>query len=29
MTAEQYLQGHQEVFDKEREAGSVPPIPER
>jgi raffinose/stachyose/melibiose transport system substrate-binding protein len=29
MTAEQYLQGHQEVFDKERAAGSVPPIPER
>jgi raffinose/stachyose/melibiose transport system substrate-binding protein len=29
MTAEQYLQGHQEVFDKEREAGAVPPIPER
>src|SRR5215204_2713372 len=29
MTAEDYLQGHQEVFDKEREAGAVPPIPER
>jgi raffinose/stachyose/melibiose transport system substrate-binding protein len=29
MTAEEYLQGHQEVFDKEREAGAVPPIPER
>ena len=29
MTAEEYLQGHQEVFDKEREAGAVPPIPAR
>jgi len=29
MTAEEYLQGHQEVFDKERQAGSVPPIPAR
>jgi raffinose/stachyose/melibiose transport system substrate-binding protein len=29
MTAEDYLQGHQEIFDKEREAGAVPPIPER
>ena len=29
MTAEQYLQGIREVFDKEREAGAVPPIPER
>jgi raffinose/stachyose/melibiose transport system substrate-binding protein len=29
MTAEEYLQGHQEIFDTEREAGTVPPIPER
>jgi len=29
MTAEAYLQGHQEIFDAEREAGTVPPIPER
>ncbi len=29
MTAEEYLQGHQEKFDTEREAGAVPPIPER
>jgi raffinose/stachyose/melibiose transport system substrate-binding protein len=29
MTAEEYLQGHQEKFDAEREAGAVPPIPER
>ena len=29
MTAEEYLQGHQEIFDQEREAGAVPPIPER
>jgi raffinose/stachyose/melibiose transport system substrate-binding protein len=29
ITAEEYLQGHQEVFDSEREAGVVPPIPER
>jgi raffinose/stachyose/melibiose transport system substrate-binding protein len=29
MTAEQYLQGHQERFDAEREAGAVPPIPAR
>jgi raffinose/stachyose/melibiose transport system substrate-binding protein len=29
MTAEAYLQGHQEIFDAEREAGAVPPIPER
>jgi raffinose/stachyose/melibiose transport system substrate-binding protein len=29
MTAEEYLQGHQEIFDKERAAGAVPPIPER
>jgi raffinose/stachyose/melibiose transport system substrate-binding protein len=29
MTAEEYLQGHQEIFDAEREAGTVPPIPER
>ena len=29
MTAEEYLQGHQEIFDAEREAGAVPPIPER
>jgi raffinose/stachyose/melibiose transport system substrate-binding protein len=29
MTAEEYLQGHQEIFDTEREAGAVPPIPER
>ncbi len=29
ITAEEYLQGHQEVFDAEREAGAVPPIPER
>ena len=29
MTAEEYLQGHQESFDEEREAGAVPPIPER
>lgn len=29
MTAEEYLRGHQEVFDKERQAGAVPPIPAR
>ncbi|HEX2280879.1 MAG TPA: hypothetical protein VHG52_03860, partial [Thermomicrobiales bacterium] len=29
ISAEEYLQGHQEVFDREREAGAVPPIPER
>ncbi|MGH2617670.1 MAG: ABC transporter substrate-binding protein [Thermomicrobiales bacterium] len=29
MTAEEYLQGHQELFDQEREEGAVPPIPER
>lgn len=29
MTAEEYLQGHQEKFDAEREEGAVPPIPER
>ena len=29
ITAEEYLQGHQEIFDAEREAGAVPPIPER
>jgi raffinose/stachyose/melibiose transport system substrate-binding protein len=29
MTAEEYLQGHQERFDAEREAGAVPPIPDR
>ena len=29
MTAEEYLQGHQEIFDEERAAGAVPPIPER
>jgi hypothetical protein len=29
MTAEEYLQGHQELFDQEREEGTVPPIPER
>jgi len=29
ITPEEYLQGHQEVFDAEREAGAVPPIPER
>ena len=29
MTAEEYLQGHQEIFDAEREEGVVPPIPER
>ena len=29
LTAEAYLQGHQEKFDAEREAGAVPPIPER
>lgn len=29
MTAEEYLAGHQEKFDAEREAGAVPPIPER
>ena len=29
VTAEQYLQGHQERFDAEREAGAVPPIPAR
>lgn len=29
ITSEQYLQGHQEKFDAEREAGAVPPIPER
>jgi raffinose/stachyose/melibiose transport system substrate-binding protein len=29
MTAEEYLAGHQEVFDAERAAGAVPPIPER
>jgi raffinose/stachyose/melibiose transport system substrate-binding protein len=29
MTAEEFLQGHQEIFDAEREAGAVPPIPER
>jgi raffinose/stachyose/melibiose transport system substrate-binding protein len=29
ITAEEYLQGHQEKFDAEREAGAVPPIPER
>ena len=29
MTAEEYLRGHQEIFDTEREAGTVPPIPER
>ena len=29
ITAEQYLQGHQERFDSEREAGAVPPIPDR
>lgn len=29
ITPEEYLQGHQERFDAEREAGAVPPIPER
>jgi raffinose/stachyose/melibiose transport system substrate-binding protein len=29
ITAEEFLQGHQELFDSEREAGVVPPIPER
>jgi raffinose/stachyose/melibiose transport system substrate-binding protein len=29
ITAEEYLQAHQEIFDTEREAGTVPPIPER
>ncbi|MDQ3227228.1 MAG: ABC transporter substrate-binding protein, partial [Chloroflexota bacterium] len=29
LTSEEYLQGHQEQFDAEREAGAVPPIPER
>jgi raffinose/stachyose/melibiose transport system substrate-binding protein len=29
ITAEEYLQGHQEIFDTEREAGTAPPIPER
>jgi raffinose/stachyose/melibiose transport system substrate-binding protein len=29
VTPEQYLEGHQEKFDAEREAGAVPPIPER
>ena len=29
MTAEEYLQGHQDKFDAEREAGAVPPIPAR
>ena len=29
ITSEEYLQGHQEVFDREREGGAVPPIPER
>jgi raffinose/stachyose/melibiose transport system substrate-binding protein len=29
ITAEEYLQGHQERFDAEREEGAVPPIPER
>jgi raffinose/stachyose/melibiose transport system substrate-binding protein len=28
-TAEEYLQGHQQLFDQEREEGAVPPIPER
>ncbi len=29
VTPEDYLQGHQERFDAEREAGAAPPIPER
>ena len=29
MTAEEYLQGIRSMFDAEREAGAVPPIPER
>lgn len=29
VTVEEYLAGHQERFDAEREEGSVPPIPER
>ena len=29
ISAEEYLKGHQEIFDAEREAGAVPPIPER
>lgn len=29
ITSEEYLQGHQDLFDSEREAGAVPPIPER
>jgi raffinose/stachyose/melibiose transport system substrate-binding protein len=29
MTPEAYLQGHQQVFDKDRANGSVPPIPQR
>ena len=29
ITAEEYLQGHQERFDAEREDGAVPPIPAR
>ncbi len=29
ITAEEYLQGHQEKFDQEREEGAVPPIPAR
>jgi raffinose/stachyose/melibiose transport system substrate-binding protein len=29
MTAEEYLQGLQAIFDEESEAGDIPPIPER
>ncbi len=29
ITAEEFLQGHQEKFDAEREEGAVPPLPER
>jgi raffinose/stachyose/melibiose transport system substrate-binding protein len=29
MTAEEYLQGLQAIFDEELEAGDIPPIPER
>ena len=29
MTAEEYLQGHQDLFQQELEAGDIPPIPER
>jgi len=29
MTAEEYLQGLQDLFDQEFSAGDIPPIPER